>query len=417
MKKGRGLHRIVWEILGVSLGVVCLASTETAPAAQRPSSNVNQVRVPANQMWTATGVYVKQNDRVAFVAMGEVGLSGDPEDVAGPAGSVQGRSAPGAPLRGALAGALIGRVGRSAPFGIGNQTVPLGMPATGELFLGVNDDGFGDNAGEFVVTIRGGSNSREREPPSSAQPRPADTRGVSVQANRLWTSTRLYVSTGDRVTFSASGQVRLSRDSDDTSEPAGSLQGGRDRGAPLPNELRGALIGRIGDSAPFGIGNQSRPLSMPDPGELFLGINDSHVNDNSGQYTVYIDGASTERPSAGGGYGNRVLVPADEQWTTTNIRVRSGERVRFNVHGRIRIGGNRPEIGPEGHVNEPAGSGAPMPGAPLGQLLGRIDNAHPFAINGSSREIRMPDSGLLSFGVNDTWVADNRGGFEVEIRR
>ena len=65
-----------------------------------------------------------------------------------------GRRAPDrAPLPSALAGALIGRIGNGAPFGIGNQTL-VPMPATGELFLGVNDDEVGDNSGGFVVDVR-----------------------------------------------------------------------------------------------------------------------------------------------------------------------------------------------------------------------------------------------------------------------
>ena len=56
-------------------------------------------------------------------------------------------------LIGALAGALIGRIGNGAPFGIGNQTsVP--MPASGELYLGINDDQVADNTGGFVVDVK-----------------------------------------------------------------------------------------------------------------------------------------------------------------------------------------------------------------------------------------------------------------------
>lgn len=50
------------------------------------------------------------------------------------------------------AGALIGRVGNSQPFGIGDQaSVP--MPFDGILFLAVNDDERSDNSGEFVVSL------------------------------------------------------------------------------------------------------------------------------------------------------------------------------------------------------------------------------------------------------------------------
>jgi hypothetical protein len=53
------------------------------------------------------------------------------------------------------AGALIGRVGNSAPFGIGDQAA-VPMPFDGVLFLAVNDDERSDNRGEFIVSIRRG---------------------------------------------------------------------------------------------------------------------------------------------------------------------------------------------------------------------------------------------------------------------
>ena len=111
------------------------------------------VRVAANQRWTPTGIQVVDGQTVAFNVQGEVQLSTSQEDRAGAAGSATGRRAAGAPLPSALAGALIGRVGNGAPFGIGNQTM-VPMPATGELFLGVNDDELGDNSGGFVVDVR-----------------------------------------------------------------------------------------------------------------------------------------------------------------------------------------------------------------------------------------------------------------------
>jgi hypothetical protein len=52
-----------------------------------------------------------------------------------------------------LAGALIGRVGTNGePFAIGSG-VTIAMPESGQLFLGINDDGFADNQGEIRVDI------------------------------------------------------------------------------------------------------------------------------------------------------------------------------------------------------------------------------------------------------------------------
>jgi len=45
-------------------------------------------------------------------------------------------------------------VGNSAPFPIGSNAQAITMPANGVLYLGVNDDGFPDNRGNFQVIVR-----------------------------------------------------------------------------------------------------------------------------------------------------------------------------------------------------------------------------------------------------------------------
>jgi hypothetical protein len=108
------------------------------------------VRVDANQAWVDSGVNVARGDRVAFNASGDIMVA--PGSSAGVGGTPALRS-PGYPVPNAMAGALIGKVGNSAPFLIGSSTQPIEMPADGRLMLGVNDDGFGDNTGSFSVTI------------------------------------------------------------------------------------------------------------------------------------------------------------------------------------------------------------------------------------------------------------------------
>jgi len=110
------------------------------------------IRVPASSSWVATGLTVRKGETVFFDTTGEVQLSENAADRARPAGT--NRVARLAPLSNANAGALIGRVGGyGPPFGIGDQaSVP--MPAGGMLYLAVNDDERGDNAGEFVVVVR-----------------------------------------------------------------------------------------------------------------------------------------------------------------------------------------------------------------------------------------------------------------------
>ena len=108
------------------------------------------IRVGAKSGWISTGMRVRKGELISFATTGEVQLSDNRNDRGRAAGT--GRVAPGSPLPTVNAGALIGRVGNSRAFGIGDQaSVP--MPFDGVLYLAVNDDERADNAGEFIVAI------------------------------------------------------------------------------------------------------------------------------------------------------------------------------------------------------------------------------------------------------------------------
>lgn len=133
---------------------IVLARTENAPAATTGTTGDQKgITVSARQAWTPTGINVRQGQTVTFNTTGEIKLGPDSTDVATAAGSTAGRNAANGPLPQSLAGALIGKIGvNGKPFGIGNQTsVP--MPATGQLFLGINDGELNNNEGEFRVEI------------------------------------------------------------------------------------------------------------------------------------------------------------------------------------------------------------------------------------------------------------------------
>jgi len=127
-------------------------ATSGSAAALAPATG-SGISVSPRQPWTATGLTVRKGEVLTFSTTGEVQLSADSSDIAGSAGSKTGRKATSAPLPNNLAGALIARVGTNGePFPIGDQT-RVTMPMAGQLFLGVNDDGFADNQGEFRVQI------------------------------------------------------------------------------------------------------------------------------------------------------------------------------------------------------------------------------------------------------------------------
>lgn len=130
------------------------APSATGTTGQSPSTpeGGREIIVRADRGWTPTGITVSRGDTIRFETSGEIQLSPDPNDKASSAGSLTGRNAPNAPIRNSLAGALIGRIGNGAPFGIGNQA-SIPAPASGRLFLGINDDGLSDNTGEFRVVV------------------------------------------------------------------------------------------------------------------------------------------------------------------------------------------------------------------------------------------------------------------------
>ena len=155
--------------------------------------------------------------------------------------------------------------------------------------------------------------------PSAASAAAAPTGGttVHVDAKQAWTDTGLTVREGDRVTFHASGEIQVAPG--ETVTPDGNGLGpseatgtrpSRTRvnrpGYPAPAVAAGALLGRIDNGSPFGIGTQTQPLPMPASGRLMLGVNDSNLGDNSGAFTVVVSGAGrTDAPAAAGGTRRR----------------------------------------------------------------------------------------------------------------
>lgn len=133
---------------------VAVATSGTNPAIANTAAVPGAITVHANQPWTSTGITVRRGQRVTFTISGEIQLSDDPNDIATGDGAKSGRKAPNAPLAIGAAGALLGKVGNSEPFPLGNGTQTVTMPAAGILQLGINDDVFADNRGNFQVVVK-----------------------------------------------------------------------------------------------------------------------------------------------------------------------------------------------------------------------------------------------------------------------
>ena len=130
-------------------------------------------------------------------------------------------------------------------------------------------------------------------------------------------------------------------------------------------------------------------------------------------------------PDRNGGYNRAddantrlVTVNARQAWTDTGIDVRTGDVVRFSAEGTIQWGAGRQD-GPGGEANSPMNDRRPVPGRPAGALIGRIGTSPSdvFFIGGDRAAFRIRTSGRLYLGINDDYVGDNTGAFEVRIGR
>ena len=132
----------------------------------------------------------------------------------------------------------------------------------------------------FAAISGGNTSSATDLDPGGATPG-----AVRVPANAGWVSTGMRVRRGETITFNTTGEVQLSSNASDRARAAGTPRTAA--GAPVPNVNAGGLIGRIGNGAPFAIGDQAS-VPMPNAGLLYLAVNDDELSDNSGAFVVQL---------------------------------------------------------------------------------------------------------------------------------
>jgi hypothetical protein len=127
--------------------------------------------------------------------------------------------------------------------------------------------------------------------PTAPQPKP-----LHVPATQKWTPTEISVTRGEHLKITAWGEMHPNIH---TGDPPVGPEGSRNPVNPDFNVLPGdkqhaALIGRIDgvDSdtgMPFFIGRECCDKPMDRSGVLVLGVNDTGVDNNSGDFTVNVE--------------------------------------------------------------------------------------------------------------------------------
>ena len=132
-----------------------------------------------------------------------------------------------------------------------------------------------------ILALVGGRMLLEQRPEPGGTPKT-----VSVAANQPWTDTGLNLAKGSTINISAGGTIKVA--GSDTAKTPDGVQGCKgDKNNVAPDLTCVALIGRIGNGAPFEVG-RSKTLSAPTAGRLYLGVNDSAFDDNSGKWDARI---------------------------------------------------------------------------------------------------------------------------------
>ena len=160
-------------------------------------------------------------------------------------------------------------------------TTPLRL--TIETSSGPRDFSSSDVAQVYVNPVATAAASGQAVQPSAPIPAGA----ITVPANVAWTDTGITVRRSDRLVFNSSGDVMIGANASSgvAGSPAATVPSSR---YPLAGAYAGALIGRVGNGTPFLIGGNTQPIQVNGVGRLQLGVNDDHLGDNSGHYSVVI---------------------------------------------------------------------------------------------------------------------------------
>jgi LssY C-terminus len=118
-----------------------------------------------------------------------------------------------------------------------------------------------------------------------------ESKSFQLDGEKVWTDTGITLEPGQRVVFTADGNLHYS-DAKADNGPEGLTRNFKDliRILPYNNAGRGAVIGRIGDAdiaQSFLIG-ASKDITAPITGKLEIGINQAESDTGDGSYTVKV---------------------------------------------------------------------------------------------------------------------------------
>ena len=109
-----------------------------------------------------------------------------------------------------------------------------------------------------------------------------------------------------------------------------------------------------------------------------------------------------------------VEVVANQEWQSTGMIVKAGQTITIQASGRWKHAESEADYGPGG--TERLDTHSVLPSAPVGSLIGRIENGQPFEI-GTRTTLVANAAGRLFLSMNDGigLFGDNRGSLVVQL--
>lgn len=245
---------------------------------------------------------------------------------------------------------------------------------------------------------------------------------VEVPVYQQWTDTPVEVKRGDRMFFSVSPEnviVCGPRSVDVNADGANPFW--YDASRPIPDVKECTLIGRVThNGTPFKIGLNTTPYVAQENGRLRLGINDYDFRDNDGILVVYIkvEKGQDYQPGTPGMSQSTFTVPANLPWTVTDLNVKKGQKLLFEVSmdSTIRCDFQSKPSNADGVDPLVADPRRPIPNMKGCLLIGKINNnGEPFKIGLNKTPIVVQQDGKLLLGINDHDFRDNAGAFTVTV--
>jgi hypothetical protein len=111
-------------------------------------------------------------------------------------------------------------------------------------------------------------------------------RQYTLSSKVMWLKTRINIKKGQQILFAISGKIKI--DKNTNIDHTGEQTTNWNKNKPLPTYPTGSVIGKIGESLPFYIGNNKAPFIAENDGVLYLGINDYSFNNNEGSFIVSV---------------------------------------------------------------------------------------------------------------------------------